>query len=329
MLFIVDYRDKTGRRATVELDALDKNAVLAELGRRGISALAIRAGEPKSAKNGLSISKMKIFKYVGLGVLTVLAICFAFLSLLKDGKKVDSTATTGKHKLSDRNQFHGAAREVKSAKSTDEAAPADKVKETQSTPESATPPVAHNKYVITNKVAQSVRSRYDVFEHRVESELAFLACMPLGTMVIGNRDFDEQFMQELNVALDDEITISDDDTDETKYYKQTVMDLKKELGSMLKNGEDVAAALSQTRKELQDLGVYKTQLEIELNRFMSNGEDVSEQDVEDFVNAANIMLKEKGIEPFEFNSLTRTIMRHRPLFNSKGQIDNQEGADHE
>lgn len=329
MLFVVDYRDKTGKRATVELDALDNDAVLAELGRRGISALSIRAGLPNPAKNRLLISKMKIFKCVGLGVLTALAMGFALWFLPKGCNKTDSTATAVKHQLSGGNQFHGAAREVRRAKPTEETSTIGRTKEAQSTPLSATPPVVRSKCVITNKVTQSVRSRYDVFEHRVESELAFLACMPLGTMVIGNRDFDEQFMRELGEALDDEITISDDDTDEARYYKQTVIDLKKELGSMLKNGEDVAAALSQTRKELQDLGVYKTQLEIELNRFMSNGEDVSEQDVEDFVNAANIMLKEKGIEPFEFNSLTRTIMRHRPLFNSKGQIDSQQGTDHE
>ena len=43
------------------------------------------------------------------------------------------------------------------------------------------------------------------------------------------------------------------------------------------------------------------------------GEEVSPEEAKDFVNAANRLLEEKGIEPFEFNELTMDIIRRKPF----------------
>ena len=330
MTFIINYRDKAGRRASFEIEASDKSAVWPELKKRGITAISIQERTCKS-NNRLPSSKL-----LGRGAIigSLIALFTGAVIWWMSGEENAVIIQDEKGKKQNTTIKHTPTNSIKKSKSAKvpvanhieeeyDKANQPAVKLNSQTPSS-------NVRVITNKVDTATsKSRYDVFEHRVEGELAFLACMPLGTVVIGSRDFDETFMKELNEALISKITINDDDTDETRYYKQAVIDLKKQIKTMLKNGDDIAAALTQTRKELQDLGVYKTQLEIELNRFMSNGDEASDEDVEDFVKAANIMLKEKGIEPFDFNPLTRTIMRHRPLFNSNGQVEDEERSDHE
>ena len=177
-----------------------------------------------------------------------------------------------------------------------------------SVPKPSTP----TRRVITNRLFQA-KSRYQVFDHQSENELAFLACMPVGTLVIGSRDYDEDFMKDLEKAMVNKIEIKPDDAEDVKWYKQSVIDMKKQLREMLKNGDDIAAALTNTRKELQKLGVYKAQLEAEIHELQAHGENVTDDDVEDFVKAANVMLKEKGIEPFEFNPLTKTIISRLPF----------------
>jgi len=175
------------------------------------------------------------------------------------------------------------------------------------------------------KAPEHIRaSKYDVFDHFVEGELARMVCMPVGNMVIGSREFNEDFMHELSQALVDKIEISPDDSEETRYYKESVIALKKEIKAMLKNGDDVAAALTESRRELQKLGIYRAQLEKEINAFSAKGEEVTDDDVQDFVDAANIMLKEKGIEPFEFNRITRTIIRTNPFDQNHDSADKQD-----
>jgi len=153
-----------------------------------------------------------------------------------------------------------------------------------------------------------------------------MACMPVGNMVIGSREFDEDFMRDLSQALVDKIEISADDSEETIHYKESVIAVKKEIKAMLKNGDDVAAALTESRRELQKLGIYRAQLEKEIYAFSSKGDEVTDDDVQDFVDAANMLLKEKGIEPFEFNQITRTIIRSNPfeqIQDSANEHDNE------
>jgi len=160
----------------------------------------------------------------------------------------------------------------------------------------------------------TVRGNYEIFNHRSENMIAALVCAPVGTQIVGGPNFDDGFMQDLAAALVDKIEISPDDDEQTRYYKESVIAAKKELQALLKSGGDVREELIRTRKELQDLGVYKNQLEAEIGRMQRDPDNaLSESDVGDLLEAANKMLKEKGIEPFEFNSLTKTIIRRKPF----------------
>lgn len=167
------------------------------------------------------------------------------------------------------------------------------------------------KKVYTNSVS-AVRSRIEFFKHRCESELAFLTCVPLGTPIIGTRVFDDDFVADLRESLKEEIVIEPDDPEDIAYYKDSVIQVKKELKEMLDRGEDVIEILNETRSDLQKLGVYKQEVE----RMVQKAErenDLTDDDMEDLINAANAMLVDKGVDPFEFNPLTRTIIKRKPF----------------
>ena len=169
----------------------------------------------------------------------------------------------------------------------------------------------------TNKT-KTVRGRYAYSKNRAENELAILSCLPVGTPVIGSRDYDETFMADLQQALIEKTEILPDDPEDVKYYKESVIATKKQLREMLKSGEDIQKVLTDTRKQLQDLGVYKMQLEREIGKLQreaekESGSELTDDEVKDFVKAANKMLESKGIEPFEFNDLTMSIMHRKPF----------------
>lgn len=154
----------------------------------------------------------------------------------------------------------------------------------------------------------------DKFEFRSERQLAFLACLPVGTLVLGDEDYHtEEFKKDMEKALVNKIEILPDDDEETRYYKQSVIDVKKQLVQMLKKGEDIFDALTETRKELQQLGIYKMELEGEINKLREDDGKMTDDEVESLVEAANKMLEAKGIEKFHFNKLTQEIIKTKPF----------------
>lgn len=187
------------------------------------------------------------------------------------------------------------------------------------------------KKVYTNSVS-AVRSRIEFFKHRSESELAFLTCVPLGTPIIGSRDFDDDFVADLKASLKEEIVIEPDDPDDIAYYKDAVIQVKKELKELLDRGEDVVEVLNETRRELQKMGVYKQQIELMVQK-AERENDLTDDDMQDLISAANAMLEDKGVEPFEFNPITRAIIKRKPfpkpedieLENSDDTVEEYEG----
>ena len=65
MTFIINYRDKAGRRASFELEASDKSAVWPELKKRGITAISIQEGSGKSNKKLPSSKKLGKVAIIG------------------------------------------------------------------------------------------------------------------------------------------------------------------------------------------------------------------------------------------------------------------------
>ena len=78
--------------------------------------------------------------------------------------------------------------------------------------------------------------------------------------------------------------------------KQNVEELKKELAERVKNGEDLVEIFKEARRELRMCADYKQNLnEVILEQLYDP--NISDEDLETTMQAANKMLEAKGIEP--------------------------------
>ena len=71
--------------------------------------------------------------------------------------------------------------------------------------------------------------------------------------------------------------------------------VKADLAQRLKDGEDIVQIMKDTEKELRTLATFRNDMMKELTALRFD-ESVTEQDYKDFVEAANRMLKERGLK---------------------------------
>lgn len=150
-------------------------------------------------------------------------------------------------------------------------------------------------------------SKYAIFRHPCERKIAaFLSVRP-GSFVMRPQTFDDRFDQDFVTAMLDKIEFTDDDTPEQRELKQAVIDSKKELAALVKQGQKPSEVMTEVSKQLYDLGQYQHNLRKEIIRANQNP-DMSDRDVADMVTAANKMLSDKGLQPLRMpNMLARQL----------------------
>ena len=154
-----------------------------------------------------------------------------------------------------------------------------------------------------------VRSNADFLRHTSERQLAGVALVEPGTFFVTKPVFDESFDRDFQDALAEKIDINDDDSDETRAVKEGVTDLKKEIADICKReGKNPSEVMNEHAASMYELGQYQRDLETELDRIHMNPE-YSDKDVEDFCEAANELLKSKGLAPIPHIDLTRRSLR--------------------
>lgn len=321
MTFACQYRTRTGAPATELVEAADRADALAKLRARGVSPISVReataadreqavrqnaGARPPSAKRGL---------WAGLIVVAIACgVAWHF------GGKMGETPEPR------------AAEEPPAEKKTPpKRVVPDKpvlvtnaVRKAAETPPPAPPPAAEAKpaeppkkvrltitgrpvRMITNRVAR-VKGKYEIFKARSDNHISTYLTAPFGTMFVGDLKYDESFLEDFKKSLEEPIEIDPDDSAEIREVKERVAAAKAELKKMYENGEDVCAVFRQTREELQKLGRYKATLESQLREIQSD-KTMTDQDVADFVAAANKMLEEKGIAPIEVSGFTREVLK--------------------
>ena len=146
-----------------------------------------------------------------------------------------------------------------------------------------------------NPVRISTRGNMHEFRHPVENEIAALIMAQPGEPLIGEPDYSNMKQDFVN-ALIDKIEIGEDDSEMDKELKQSVDELKKELAERVKNGEDLVEIFKEARRELRMCADYKQNLnEVILEQLYDP--NISDEDLETTMQAANKMLEAKGIEP--------------------------------
>ena len=159
--------------------------------------------------------------------------------------------------------------------------------------------------VITNSVsAVQTKGKYEIFEHHCENEIACLLTIEPGQGLVGTPRYNGRFTKEFLESLKKPIVINDDDSEEDKELKRNVNLAKQELKAAYDRGEDIEKIMLDTRREYQDLAMYKQELRQLVYEYKAT-ENPSDQEVEAYVAAANKLLEAKGIAPLQIGPISR------------------------
>ena len=161
--------------------------------------------------------------------------------------------------------------------------------------------------VVTNRVANYGKSKYSIFENRSDNEIAGILMMKPGDAVVGTKRYDKWFTQQFLKSIETPITASEDDEPWQTELKGLVKQARLELKQAYDNGEDIAAIMTESRQQLQDLGKYKQAIK---QLYAQNIKECkSEEELGELQKAVNIMLEEKGCAPMNFTPLTKMNLK--------------------
>lgn len=170
---------------------------------------------------------------------------------------------------------------------------------------------------ITNDMNETVAKSFadKVFNNFVDRSIGDLIDTEPGTAFVGDSRslFGPSFKKKFLKSLEVPIIVSRDDPPEVATLKRAVIDAKIDLKARLDAGEDISEIMVQARDELQSLGLYKAELEKELDK-IARDRNLTEEDMNDFVAAANKMMAERGMGPLTMPRMAaRRFERERQL----------------
>ena len=154
----------------------------------------------------------------------------------------------------------------------------------------------------------TVKVPFDYLRHTCERDIAGVGLAKPGSFFVVQPEYGESFDNDFINALLDHIEISPEDSDEVRETKQAVEALKKDIARICREeGKKPSEIMNEHAKTLFELGRFQENIEQELIKVRQNP-DISDDDVKDFFEAANTMLKNKGLEQMKIPDLT-----HRSL----------------
>jgi len=314
MDWIVTYRGKSGSQEQMSLEAESREAVFKELAKRGLTAIRIEQANGKAKlrkappKGGGKPSG--VFKGAIAGVIVVAAAVGAwfFLTQKQETAKPD-TETKKPSRIAE--VTPAAAAPVKAVEPKEEKPkplPPQRIGETRDGKVLLPDGTLHTvKGVITSGVARvSLIDR--TFKHDTDCMLAHLLVVEPGEGFVGDSEsiysgFEKEFLK----TLDDPIVYDKGESDYVKELKMGVQAMRQELLDARANGESIEKVLMDTRDQLQQLGLYRQELEEQVLRMSEDG--MSQQDYNDLITAANKMLEERGSKPLELPSTVKHAVR--------------------
>ena len=166
----------------------------------------------------------------------------------------------------------------------------------------------HSPVVYTNSASDRLSKAARIFTNYADRELADLITAPLGTVVIGEIKYGPVFVKQFLESCKEPILVSPDDDEWTANVKRSVKEAKIEIMSRYNKGEDIAQIMTDTRKSLQDLGVYKLELMKTMRESLNKARNDPEQ-TKDIYDAANMLLAERGIEPIKLPTLLKNKLK--------------------
>ena len=315
MTWLVTFRGKDGEKKQDVFEAESRDALFKHLETRGISAIRIeesanghKPAKPRNKPQGAKPSP-RIVVWSALGIAVALGAFFAVKCLEGDRKPTDRpTAQPKAKRIDDVGPASPAAgtnaAEVAEKEDRNSLEWLKKHDKRYIVPEDAVRRPNGRLYtkdgrrILERLPARTIRAdagRKRVFEHQAEREIARLLSIEPGKFFIGNSNYGPRFQQSFAEAVASPTPILEDDDEETIALKKEVNEVKADLAKRLKNGEDIVQIMKDTETELRTLATFRNDMKKELTALRFD-ESVTEQDYKDFVEAANKMLKERGLK---------------------------------
>lgn len=327
----VTYREKSGVKTSVVIEAEDRAGVFAELKQRGINAISITEGAVKAKRSATSggVSKgvwgvVAAMVVAAIGVVVWLSFSTDDKVEIEEAPKPKAVKTPAPMPEKPKPVKVEKPEEPAPVKIDPNARPT-KVGETVNGYIKLPSGRLHKvRGVITNSVsAIQTKGKYEIFEHHCENEIACLLTIQPGQGLVGTPRYNGRFTKEFLESLKKPIVINDDDSEEDKELKRNVNLAKQELKAAYDRGEDIEKIMLDTRREYQDLAMYKQELRQLIYEYKKT-ENPSDQDVEDYVTAANKLLEAKGIAPLNIGPISRRklmMMREEALKAGAEQVN--------
>jgi hypothetical protein len=312
MTFTVTYRDSTGKMIRTDFESESRSTLLKTLSEKGISPIQISRS---SNNKGNGNKNLILTRWVATTVIVISCVAGLFYLISRPDKNpAESKKRTPVTKTPVKKPV---------AKSRPKQKPVSE-RLTQEKPQSKPPdpcvvdgkvvhpPWGASKNIVTGGTHR-VKSLSEKCFHTVSDvEIAgLLTIEPVEELVgsseeIDYHNFDKKFLK----SLETPIVIQEDDTPDMVALKESVKEMRLMLKEKLDAGEDISQIMIQTRKELRALGAYRQELQQELNKIMSKPE-TGEMDFKDYVEAANIVLKERGAKEIVMPEIVYERLKYR------------------
>lgn len=140
-----------------------------------------------------------------------------------------------------------------------------------------------------------------VFKHMAENEILRLVSQRGGLMPLPSY-YGVAFEKSFQESLKTEIEIYPTDSEDVQQKKRDMIEIKKELAERVAAGESVCDIMRKTQEEFKQLALYKKDL-IKNAKEIVESHDLTEQEINDYTEAANKILKERGAEPISSKML--------------------------
>lgn len=168
-----------------------------------------------------------------------------------------------------------------------------------------------------------------IFDEPADRDIAgVLKTRPGETYIGESTDYFREFPELFKRAIKKPIVINPDDSEEVREMKQAVIDARLELKQRMDAGEDLTKVMQDTREQLRELGLYREEIERQVREIAETKEDLDGRDAKDLLDAANKMLKDRGIEPLRVPAaLAYKIRQYK--YEQKTQKQSNEGKETE
>ena len=329
MTFTVTYREKTGAKAEVEIEASSRAECVAACKRRGIAPMGIREGRASSRPRAAETAaphdgRAGARPSPGRGLyLAVAVLCAAVLggglwwwlgrNEAPPAQPPAEKPMAAKPQPNPQPATKPAARPAV----TNAPAPATNAPKARKAQETYVDERGIERYPggmrVRKPAARTVKIEIDPkhrFKHTSDAQIAGLLEVKPGSMIVGDMKYSYRFVEDFKESLDDPIEILDTDSEYDKQLKRDVIETKKQLKAAMDRGEDIAQIMTDARNELRKLGKYREDLKRQLNEYRAEGTH-SDKDIEDFAAAANKMLEENGCRPIKMPTLLLRYIREK------------------